>query len=688
MQYAARSLAARSERRPAAESVGRRPAAAAYVDQRPAAVAQRKLMQMMREAEPQAPAPVSAPQQMVSVGSADDPAEREADTVAREVVTALRSSEGADDGGGHPGAAAVSAPSIRRAPDGDGGTAVVGREGGAIGGELAQSVLQPSGGSPLDAALKPRLEGAFGASFDNVRIHRDSQTAPQIGARAFTHGSDIHFAPGEYQPHSDDGLRMLGHELTHVVQQSGGAAVPGSPASRIARATGPVRRDIGFEFETKNLYTRRTNGGALPAGGFPDRATGDAAWTDPNATRLAKGQALLAQPDIEVQADDNGQNSDLEVVTTHFPETGPGRARLNTAMGNLTNVVNAHAGLVAAGGGYVPAAALVGNGFNLQMPDGLILGNWAAATTAGQVTMGVRLQNIPNIVRDLHGAPGEAGGDKATRDPGRLRLRRPNPANAAEPVAPHALSEAATLIRGAGLAAGAIANYHALDNAAPGGPELEGLLTIVFSYAESMQHKAAFLKNHTPLMAKTNLATMWTTLPGPVQTYYGRTNKWGTTNFEKLVSTSPGYAARMSQPLFQGVGGLLEDNKAAGQKQWYHQLTMKSWLRGIALRDTSTGAAIKQFFFGPSGSTKRRGVDQLTSAAFPKKPANQEVEGYGALGANMDVHPGTNAPLPVFELRSASRPITYAAAQQWALDMFDYVVSLNANPGGGYQHIV
>jgi len=77
--------------------------------------------------------------------------------------------------------------------------------------------------------------------------------------------------------------------------------------------------------------------------------------------------------------------------------------------------------------------------------------------------------------------------------------------------------------------------------------------------------------------------------------------------------------------------------------------------------------------------------DKFTNAAFPRKPANQEVEGYGALGAHMDTHIGTGEVLPVFELRSANKRITYNQAHQWALDFFDYVESLNNNPGGGYN---
>jgi hypothetical protein len=127
-----------------------------------------------------------------------------------------------------------------------------------------------------------------------------------------------------------------------------------------------------------------------------------------------------------------------------------------------------------------------------------------------------------------------------------------------------------------------------------------------------------------------------------------------------------------------------------GQPQWYHALTLEDWLRGIILRDRTKAEVFKQFFYDKyGGSPKRRGQDLLTSRLFPNKPAGQEVEGYGALGKHMDrdvTAPGTR--LPVFELRSASRRITYAAARQWALDFFDYIDSLNANPGGGHTLMV
>jgi hypothetical protein len=43
----------------------------------------------------------------------------------------------------------------------------------------------------------------------------------ELHAQAFTHGSDIYFNEGKYNPASNEGKQLLAHELTHVVQQTG-----------------------------------------------------------------------------------------------------------------------------------------------------------------------------------------------------------------------------------------------------------------------------------------------------------------------------------------------------------------------------------------------------------------------------------------------------------------------------------
>jgi hypothetical protein len=42
----------------------------------------------------------------------------------------------------------------------------------------------------------------------------------KINALAYTQGSNIVFGPGQYQPQTENGKRLIAHELTHVVQQT------------------------------------------------------------------------------------------------------------------------------------------------------------------------------------------------------------------------------------------------------------------------------------------------------------------------------------------------------------------------------------------------------------------------------------------------------------------------------------
>lgn len=74
-------------------------------------------------------------------------------------------------------------------------------------------------GQPIPNEVVQRLGSAGGADFSEVRVHTNNFNVQNIGAKAFTQGQDIHFAPGQYNPNSKEGLNLLAHELAHVVQQ-------------------------------------------------------------------------------------------------------------------------------------------------------------------------------------------------------------------------------------------------------------------------------------------------------------------------------------------------------------------------------------------------------------------------------------------------------------------------------------
>ena len=81
-------------------------------------------------------------------------------------------------------------------------------------------------GEQLPTRVRADFERGLGSDFSGVRIHSDAGAAAaarSVDARAFTHGRHIAFAPGEYDPASAGGRRLLAHELTHVAQQGAGA---------------------------------------------------------------------------------------------------------------------------------------------------------------------------------------------------------------------------------------------------------------------------------------------------------------------------------------------------------------------------------------------------------------------------------------------------------------------------------
>lgn len=79
-------------------------------------------------------------------------------------------------------------------------------------------------GDRLSPAIKQFMESRFGKDFSNINIHTGgyaSELSNQLSAQAFTAGNDIYFNEGKYAPESMAGKRLLAHELTHTVQQTG-----------------------------------------------------------------------------------------------------------------------------------------------------------------------------------------------------------------------------------------------------------------------------------------------------------------------------------------------------------------------------------------------------------------------------------------------------------------------------------
>jgi hypothetical protein len=71
------------------------------------------------------------------------------------------------------------------------------------------------------------MEPRFNHDFGRVRVHAGplaAESARAVGAQAFTVGQDVVFNEGKYAPSTTEGKRLLAHELSHVVQQSGASS--------------------------------------------------------------------------------------------------------------------------------------------------------------------------------------------------------------------------------------------------------------------------------------------------------------------------------------------------------------------------------------------------------------------------------------------------------------------------------
>jgi hypothetical protein len=113
-------------------------------------------------------------------------------------------------------------------------------------------------GSPLPASTLSEMQSSFGRDFSGVNIHTDSDAVSmnrELGAQAFTHGSDIYFNTGKFNPSSSTGKHLLAHELTHVVQQgASGAMVQAKPHTHHKHAAAPKVEPVFFEAKDGGLF--------------------------------------------------------------------------------------------------------------------------------------------------------------------------------------------------------------------------------------------------------------------------------------------------------------------------------------------------------------------------------------------------------------------------------------------------
>lgn len=150
-----------------------------------------------------------------------------------------------------------------------------------------------------------RMEAAFGVSFARVRLVHGSPLARRLGVRAVTRGEEVHFSPGWFQPHQTAGQALIGHELTHVIQQRAGRA-------RSTRLLGGVACDTdpALEREADAAGRRAARGDAAPVRGA-ERALGPASGEVAQGYNLVQTDGGRLAPDafrIRAEAQSRGVN--------------------------------------------------------------------------------------------------------------------------------------------------------------------------------------------------------------------------------------------------------------------------------------------------------------------------------------------------------------------------------------------
>lgn len=197
----------------------------------------------------------------------------------------------------------------------------------------------PGSGTPLPSSVEEALHASFGPGIGTARVHTDpaaEEAARRAGARAFTFGEHIAFAPGQFDTGTREGRALLRHELAHVLQQREAGpgddlptvSTPGDAFERAADGAGPMPRGL----RPPSIQRQPEDGGGPDAAvGPPDAETGP---SDAGAFAGTYGPppALVCElaPDvpvevngIQVPADEAGQQ---RLLVQLFRWGGPGAA--------------------------------------------------------------------------------------------------------------------------------------------------------------------------------------------------------------------------------------------------------------------------------------------------------------------------------------------------------------------------
>ncbi|HEY5704634.1 MAG TPA: DUF4157 domain-containing protein [Terrimicrobiaceae bacterium] len=161
-----------------------------------------------------------------------------------------------------------------------------------------------SKGQPLEPTTRAFFEDRFGHDFSATRIHSDARAAESaraVEARAYTVGPHVVFGTGQHTLATSTGMRLLAHELTHVVQQERAQMDPSGVMQR-----SPLVCSDKFPQEDK-IYGGEATKETV---GKRDLKLGEKA--DPTTLNSFHTRGLEDYPELKVILSDNNLSFDKE----------------------------------------------------------------------------------------------------------------------------------------------------------------------------------------------------------------------------------------------------------------------------------------------------------------------------------------------------------------------------------------
>lgn len=565
------------------------------------------------------------------VGSAHDGVEAEADRIAdRALDRLLAGSHRAEETAAHRVARFTDTRSA------DARSAQSSLEGGPVQPATRDRLDRASGtGRPLPGEFRRPFEAAFGTRFADVRVHdgrASSELNREFGAQAFTTGRDIFLSRPLAQHTTAAGLRVLGHELAHTLQERTGPTT--------ARRS-VLRRDVGFELEFDHVEVWDATAGRAHA--------------------LAKKDNLFVGTGFTIEADETQDGkSDLEFVTAPFPETPAGAKALGKALNDIGDVLD-----------KIASKPGIERSFK-ELPKGkAVSGKRFQAGTQlkgkPQATAGVRLDAMDRLFEEVaqrDEAPNR-GNTAASVFGGQVVTGTSVPLDNAPAVGIPDVRQARRAVHQQ------LGRIDAVE--VPGlitGPEITALATQLVMYlAAGAQGTNGYAKLIARgFMQRTDFATVYREVPKQIRNYFTVCPEV----FIDMVlqaaaaaAADAGYAGAMAAD-GQVFEGRIYNNPGDYQKVAPENgpaLTRRAWLQGIL-----------------------NGQDLLTkfNPGFTEEEKN-EVESLGSYRDTMD-RSVTGQNLPLVEFRGL-KPVNYPFFPALAVELYKYVHTLNTLGREGYPGI-